>query len=147
VTAQTAFTWLPAPFDGFGVQANYTYAAAGKVGRCDTVTGEEIPQAGLSKNTYNLVLYYDKGPINARIAYNSRSPYFTGGGTAGRAGRNAGTEYVDGKITYTINEHLSAFVEAQNLTGEVENGYAGSIRINNLGYSGKRFFLGATYKY
>ena len=147
LTAQTAFTWLPAPFDGLGVQANYTYATADDVGLFDTLTGEEIPQAGLSRDTYNLVLYYDKGPINARIAYNSRSEYFTGGGTAGRAGRNAATEYVDGKVTYELSEHLSVFAEAQNLTGEQENGYAGSIRTNNMGYSGKRFFLGATYRY
>jgi TonB-dependent receptor len=147
LTAQTAFTWLPAPFDGFGVQANYTYATAKNVGLFDTLTGEELTQAGLSKNTYNLILYYDKGPINARLAYNARTPYFTGGGTAGRAGRNAGTEYLDGKFTYEINEHLSTFVEAQNLTGEIETSYGGSIRINNRSYSGKRFFVGATYKY
>lgn len=147
VTAQTAFTWLPAPFDGFGVQANYTLAEAENVGLFDTLTGEELTQSGLSRNTYNLIVYYDKGPINARLAYNSRSPYFTGGGTAGRAGRRAGTEYVDGKVTYELNEHLSVFAEAQNLTGEIENAYGGSIRVNELSYSGKRFFLGATYKY
>ena len=39
------------------------------------------------------------------------------------------------------------FAEGQNLTGEQENGYAGSIRTNNMGYSGRRFFLGATYRY
>lgn len=147
VTAQTAFTWLPAPFDGFGVQANYTYAQAKNINLFDTLTGEELTQAGLSKNTYNLILYYDKGPLNARLAYNARTPYFTGGGTAGRAGRRAGTEYLDGKVTYEINEHLSTFVEAQNLTGEIETAYGGSIRINERSYSGKRFFVGATYKY
>ena len=58
-----------------------------------------------------------------------------------------GTEYLDGKFTYELSEHLSAFVEAQNLTGETETAFAGSIRVNELSYSGKRFFVGATYKY
>jgi TonB-dependent receptor len=147
ITAQTAFTWLPAPFDGLGVQANYTLAKADNTNVFDALTGEELTQAGLSRDTYNLVVYYDKGPINARIAYNHRTPYFTGGGSAGTAGRREGTEYVDGKFTYEFSPHLSAFIEGQNLTGEIETSFAGSIRVNERSFSGKRFFVGATYKY
>ncbi|WP_440905693.1 TonB-dependent receptor [Catenovulum sp. SX2] len=89
---QQFFTDLPAPFDGLGVQANYTHIKASGVpnnevplddadfvgGDTDTgarVTLDSVPLQGQSEHTVNLVAMYEKYDWSARIAYNWRSKY------------------------------------------------------------------------
>ncbi|MDP8914779.1 MAG: TonB-dependent receptor, partial [Pseudomonadota bacterium] len=131
LTAQTAFTFLPEPFDGLGVQANYTYQDAKNVGLFNRLTGEELSFPGLSKHSYNLVGYYDKGFLNMRVAWNARSKYLQV--PAERSGnpvfRDA-TGYLDAKATFRFPNFYGAsfFVEGKNLTKEGERQTAGSIR-------------------
>ena len=85
------FDFLPAPLDGLGMQANYTYVRnkgvpnsaltpVGSTGQ-QTNTGNAFtalnPDSleGLSKHSFNLVGLYEKGRIAARVAYNWRSKY------------------------------------------------------------------------
>jgi iron complex outermembrane recepter protein len=146
ISAQTAFTFLPAPWDGFGAQANYTYSDARNVGLFDTLTLKELPFPGLSKDSYNLIVYYDKGPVNARLAYNGRSTYMTSVGSGGAPLYRDPTAYLDGKFTYRLGTHYSIFVEGRNLTGEIERSVSGSIRLNDQWTAGKRVFIGFSYK-
>ncbi|AWW73691.1 TonB-dependent receptor [Erythrobacter sp. KY5] len=67
--------FLPAPFDGFLVQANYTYTDAegavidGEIGAPgDTPTFRNIELPATSEHTFNAVLGYEKGPISLRLA-------------------------------------------------------------------------------
>ncbi len=53
---------------GFGVQANYTYSDA------SLDSGNPFP--GNSKDTYNLVAYFENPLISARLAYTFRSHFF-----------------------------------------------------------------------
>lgn len=69
------FTFLPAPFDGLGVQANYTYVQSSTP---STIQGYNIPLTNLSRSSYNAILMYEKGPFSARLAYNWRDKYVTG---------------------------------------------------------------------
>jgi len=69
-SAQTPFTFLPAPFDGFGAQVNYTYSDASEVGLFSQLDGAELPQIGKSKPSLGLGGSYDQGPLNVRFAYN-----------------------------------------------------------------------------
>jgi iron complex outermembrane recepter protein len=62
---QQAFTFLPGLLSGFGTQLNATFI--------DTSSSDNQPVLGLSKTTYNGILYYERGPFTARIAYNWRS--------------------------------------------------------------------------
>ena len=69
---QQTFDMLPAPFDGFGVYANYTWAKSSAelpfgLGRT------ELP--GTSRHNYNLALSYEKYGFNARLSYNHRSKF------------------------------------------------------------------------
>jgi TonB-dependent receptor len=150
VSAQTAFTFLPAPFDGFGVMANYTYSEADEVGLTSTLSGEELPFPGLSSNSYNLVAYYDKGPINARVAWNARTKYLqTPNDRTGNPVFRDGSAYLDAKLTYKLERFgdMSVFVEGKNLTGETERTTAGGLRMNELSWPGKRYFVGIAYKF
>ena len=61
------------------------------------------------------------------------------------------TGYLDGKITWKPElfniQGLSFFVEGKNLTKEEERSTAGDIRLTELGYFGRRFFVGMTAKF
>lgn len=148
LSTQTAFTFLPAPFDGFGGIVNYTYSDAKDVGLLNSLTGEELTFPGLSKDSYNLILYYDKRAINARVAYNSRTKYLTS--ASERSGNPAfrdGSAYLDAKITYRFTHpNISVFLEGKNLTGETERSTSGDIRMSELSYPGKRYFIGISFK-
>ena len=66
-----AYTMLPAPFDGLLTQLNYTYTSASG----DISDGRRISLPSTSKNTFNAVLGYQKGPINLRLSGTYRDKY------------------------------------------------------------------------
>lgn len=72
--AQTFFDFLPSPFDGFGVQANYTMldAKTDFFDRGAPVTRDRI--FGVSKYSYLLTGLFEKGPLSARMSYFKRGP-------------------------------------------------------------------------
>ncbi len=72
--AQTFFDFLPSPFDGFGVQANYTRldAKTDFFDRGAPVTRDRI--FGVSKYSYLLTGLFEKGPMSARMSYFKRGP-------------------------------------------------------------------------
>jgi TonB-dependent receptor len=94
---------LPDWLQGLGIQANYTYvdskmtrynkvnaefcsAGAGAdnlnlfVNGCDTDGRAfgDTPLPNLSRNTFNLAVLFDRGPISARVAYSWREKYLQG---------------------------------------------------------------------
>jgi len=152
ITAKTAFTFLPGWLSGFGVDANYTYQKASDVGLYSILDGAPLPFPGLSPDSANLTAWYDKGQFNARLAYNYRSKYLiSAADNSGQPVYRDATGYLDGKITWKPElwniEGLSFFVEGKNLTKEEERSTAGDIRLTELGYFGRRFFVGVTAKF
>lgn len=84
------FDNLPSPFDGLGIQANYTYidSATDVQADADPVDTDgssygTMPYRGLSEHSYNLVGIYEKGPFSLRLAYNWRSEYLLAVGANG----------------------------------------------------------------
>jgi iron complex outermembrane recepter protein len=73
------FDRLPEPWNGFGVEANYTYIDSKSPGEryLDIDGGEhrDAPLRGLSENTYNLQLMFEKPKFGARLAWSWRSEY------------------------------------------------------------------------
>ena len=53
---------LPAPFDGVGVIANYTFIDSGSDFE-NEITAAAYGIPGLSENTINFTLFYEKGPF------------------------------------------------------------------------------------
>ncbi|WP_169336716.1 TonB-dependent receptor [Woodsholea maritima] len=126
VSYQQPFTFLPAPFDGLGVLANYTYTdSTATFGSGDTVVTTTLP--GLSEHAFNLVGYYEKDAFSARLAYNWRDDF-----VMSPFGRNGLTRYreaagfLDFSVRYDVLENVSAFVEGINVLDQEENTYAGS---------------------
>lgn len=137
------FSALPAPFDGFGVQANYTYIDSATDVQNDAMPidtdgaliSDEMPIEGISENAYNLVLMYEKFGWSARIAYNWRSEYLTHIGPNGFNGNSGGIDgdqgvswalpvYADdigqwdGSVSYDATEQIRIALQVNNITNE-----------------------------
>jgi TonB-dependent receptor len=83
------FEFLPGFLSGLGIDANYTYAKSNGLeqstlsatdpdvaaGRNASFDIDQLQFAGLSKHTFNVTPYYQKGPLELRAAYSWRSAY------------------------------------------------------------------------
>lgn len=135
VAFQRYFTFLPKPFDGLGIQGNYTHLHNEGVKNTnltlDTADGTTVTVGAnsdsiipgrleqLSDDSYNLILLYDKGPFGARIAYNWRSKYLNSVTDCciGLPVWNAAEGYLDASLRYAINKHWEIDVQGSNLLG------------------------------
>ncbi len=132
VAYQQTYDFLPAPFDGFGIQANYTYIQSSGLPNTFLnggvpVTGSTIPPGNLpleqlSKHNYNVAAFYEKGPISLRAAYNWRSrflltasdvifPYYSI--------FNEPTGQLDASIFLNLTKQIRVGVQGVNLLNEV----------------------------
>lgn len=152
VSAQTAFTFLPAPFDGFGASANATYARAIRTNLTNVATGLPLNDyPGLSKWTYNASVFYDKDWLNARLSYNYRSDWLdtVASSTNGNLPIYRKAEgYLDAKVTFRFPEwHYSLFMEMQNIGKEYSKTFIKNIGTSEVYYPGQRFFAGFQLKF
>ncbi len=134
---QRFFDFLPAPFDGLGVQANYTYVRNSGITNSNLVAesadgttntgGGGLSQSadsinphalqGVSKDTYNFVLMYEKKSFSARLAYNWRSKFLV---TAvdcciGLPIWQEDTGYLDASFKYRLTDRIEFSLQGSNL--------------------------------
>jgi TonB-dependent receptor len=145
---QQFFDMLPAPFNGLGLQANYTYVDSKAA---SAVAGKTVPLEGLSKNSYNLIGMYEKGRFKARIAYNWRDTYVVSTSSSGAMGvpiygKAMGT--LDFSIGYDVTKQLSIVVDGVNVNGAALETYYGNPH-NQANYQplNKRFGIQARYTF
>lgn len=134
IAYQQFFDMLPEPWDGLGIQANFTYIdaqgvpnneesydAAGWTGSAnDTgarVALESVPLQGQSDKTYNIVGIYEKYDWSVRLAYNWRSRYLltTRDVISKYPLWNDDAGYLDGSIFYNITENITAGIQLTNI--------------------------------
>ncbi|HWI87497.1 MAG TPA: TonB-dependent receptor, partial [Sphingomonas sp.] len=137
------FTFLPAPFDGLGFQASYTHTSV----RSDYTAGARPIKnqlIGLSKNSYNLVGFYDKGPFSTRLSYVWRDKYLTGNGSTTQASTYlAAFGSLDGSISLRVTRNILASVEAINIAGAHTYSYsADKLRFGEINYYGRTILFG-----
>jgi len=187
IAYQQYFDFVPDWLRGIGLQANYTYVegkqklynpvfsayCSGSDGGtsnlnlslngCDTngTAFGDLPLQGLSKNTYNIALMFDKGPVSARLAWNWRSKNLQGVNVSGTRGTDAtdtnpnsptrgsrglawglpiwADDYgqLDASLFYNFTENLSLGVEAQNLT---DSKYQ-QLMQQSIGMKGRAWFV------
>jgi iron complex outermembrane recepter protein len=141
-----SLTYLPSPFDGLGVQANYTLSdSEAHFDKSDSTDSFNLQ--GLSDRSYNFILFYDKGPLQARVAYNYRSEYQnTAIGAFGEPQFTDAIARVDLSASYDVNAHLTLTLEGANLTDERVYTYQRiKSRTTSLEYNGREWVLGLRY--
>ncbi|MEO2279662.1 TonB-dependent receptor [Pseudoalteromonas pernae] len=118
---QSLEEWLPAPFDGLGFQFNYTYVESNY--EDPELKAKNLPFRGMSKNSYNAVIYYENDKFEGRLAYNWRGKFLQDAGSTGGAYWIADYGQLDASINYNINDTVSVFAQANNLTNSRYWGY------------------------
>lgn len=142
---QHMFTYLPAPFDGFGAAANITSVDSST---SSDVPGEKLPLIGLS-DSQNFILFYEKGPLQLRVAYNKRDRFLQSKPTTRRDGHYVADYYqVDVGGSYALNDALSIVLEGINVTNEL---YIKNAELPNqtleVTETGPRYSLGVRAKF
>jgi len=114
---QYTFDHLPTPFDGFGVQLNYTWVDSQQTFDPSIATGQFAVE-GLG-DSGNLVLFYEKDRFGMRLAYNWRDEYLESvRGAQGEPTTVNAYEQIDFSANFRLNDTLSLFANATNLTGQ-----------------------------
>jgi iron complex outermembrane recepter protein len=137
------FDFLPAPFDGLGVQASYTHTSV----RSNYTAGARpiVNQLiGLSKNSYNLVGFYDYGPVSARLSYVWRGRYLSSSGsTTQTESYVAPFGSLDGNLSFRVLDNTLLSLEGINLAGARAYSYNGiEQRFNEIQYYGRTILFG-----
>lgn len=173
VAFQKSFANLPAPFDGLGVTANYTYTQSGEAPRnlifvdADKKLADgtfpnsayvQLPLEGLSKNSYNFGAYYEKGRISIRAAYNWRDRYLLRSvGLQNTPLLQAAYGQWDGRVMYRLTQKLKVTLDSVNITDRPSYGYYtqdtgaanpdSSERISSYQQTGRRVSLSLSYDF
>ncbi|MEH6549875.1 MAG: TonB-dependent receptor [Pseudomonadales bacterium] len=145
---QQNFTMLPGWMDGFGVVLNYTYVDS--TSDIKDPDGVELPLPGLSENTANAILFWEKYGVSARVAYNYRDEFVVfSEGLSGLPVIRDEYAQVDASVVYRVpNTGLSIRLEGTNLTDEETRDYAGAApRLQAYHVTGTRYKVGLTYRF
>ena len=142
-----AFTSLPAPLDGLGLIVNVTAVDS----ELRLKAGGKVPFPGVSETSLNSAVYYDKGPIEARLAYSWRDDFlFDPAGIWGNELYVHEYGQWDFSASYEIVGNAAVFVDVINVSDEQELLYsdwaaplrAGLSRPLSLGQVGRRIGFG-----
>lgn len=110
---QHLFKSLPAPFDGLGFLANYTYTDT------EATYSPTLKDAmvNVAKNSFNLTGFYEKGPFAARASYSWIDDVLQDVGGAGLSALNdKAFGSLDASVSYKVTPRITAVIEGQNLT-------------------------------
>lgn len=133
---------------GFGMQANYT-TVNGDVAYDNTKSGvAQFALTGLS-DTSNVVAFYEKDGLSARVAYNWRDKFlYTTNAGNNEPGNTASYESFDANISYELNENLTISLEGLNLLGADKRNFARAYsQLWSLEVLSPRYTLGARYTF
>jgi TonB-dependent receptor len=134
---QRFFDFLPSPFDGLGVQANYTHInnkgitnanitnVGGEGSRIPTEGDVQAPDQvqvnkleGLSDDSYTIIGMYEKGRFSGRLAYSWRSEYLVTAIDCCVAYPIWDEDYgqLDGSIRWNVTDRLELALQVSNMT-------------------------------
>ena len=132
IAYQTFFDRLPEPWNGLGIQANFTYvdnqgvdnpglsivSGNGGTQQDSLISFTNLPLEGFSDRAYNLVLMYEKQKFSARLAYTWRDEYLISQSDCCIKLPIWQDAYgqLDASVHYKPSDSWDVFLDAQNLT-------------------------------
>jgi TonB-dependent receptor len=163
LNAQTFLSFLPGPWDGFGVSGNVTYLDGktrypnGYDPNTNTFAGpgEYLRIPGLSKWTFNAAAFYEKNGFSARVSYWRRSTWVNWYSTdqdGQYAGNNTRSlERLDASITYDVTKNLTVTAEVANILTQPYRNYTQYTRDasfpNDVRDEGRYYGLGVRFRF
>ncbi len=134
---------------GFGLEANMSLPMGGAKFNALEI-GSQFALPGLS-NSYNLVGFYEKHGLQARVAYTYRSHFLSAlsqGQSSNEPQTVEGYGQLDMSASYQLGDHASVFIDGVNLTSESQRVYGRYSEQFIDGVEGAaRYQLGFRYKF
>jgi outer membrane receptor for monomeric catechols len=116
------------------VEASYTAGSR-------TITNELI---GLSKNSFNVVGFYEKGPLSTRLSYVWRDRYLSNTGSTTQPVYTAAFGSLDGSIAFRVNGNVTLSLEAINIAKAKQYTYNDrTVRFGEINDYGRTILFGA----
>jgi TonB-dependent receptor len=142
---QQAFTMLPAPFDGLGMSANFSYNESS----IREFTAGDFPMVGLMQRNGGVTLWYEKNGFEARLQANYHSPFVRmPRWNAGYLVENDEETYVSANISKYLTPQLQLHVGLDNITNQrVIHKQGGNQYVQNVMEYGRRYNIGLAYKF
>ncbi len=154
ISYQQPFSFLPAPFDNFGIQANYTQVKS-EIDYCSntvctlTVTDNLV---NLSPTAYNATLYYEDDRLSARISAAYREGYLQNvpGRNSNQQEGKRDTLNIDFAASFKVNDQIQLSLEALNLTDEFNQQWVGGDNRQSTSvyhHTGRQVYFGLKYTF
>ena len=168
VSYQQNLSFLPAPFDGFGLQANYTHidSELSYITNSDTGASTSAPWMNVSPDSFNATVFYETDSWEVRLSgafrkeYIRQFPIATGTCDVGITTLNGGpcnspvfadflgtddTFNLDASASMELIEGIKVTAEALNLTNQTIDRwvYGANHLAQTYGSTGRIFVLGA----
>lgn len=141
---QLAF--LPAPFDGFGIEANYTLLDSEGVypNRSD-----KLPFLNSPDYIFNGIISWARGPVGVRLSYNRLPERLESVGSNPNADNyNAASAVWDLAVRYRVFGRHQLFLNVKNLTDEPTVQYVGTReRPTMVVYYGTQYNFGLNFAF
>lgn len=138
---QQRFDFLPGMLSGLGVAGTLTLADS-------NLDGTPFPEQ--SNLLWGAQLFYQKGPIDATLAYHHTGrALLAPGATRNEDQFNDDLRRLDAKVTVSLTDQLQVFAEAANLTDEPTRQYQAGrsdFVIQNERY-GRSYAIGASFRW
>jgi TonB-dependent receptor len=162
INYQQPFSFLPAPWDGFGVVLNYT-GVKSQIDYFVSAAGTQTINADLiqlSEDAFNATLYYENDLFGVRVSAAYRGPYLTTVPARNMVipADTTSDRFVEGTIetlnvdfsaSWNVTQNLELTAEALNLTDEYQDQYVDSEaeRLSYYHHQGRSYMLGARFKF
>jgi iron complex outermembrane receptor protein len=124
---------------GFGVQTNYTYSDA------EANNGDPIP--GNSRDTVNLIGYFENDLLSLRLAYTYRSEFFVTFDRSTQLNQDD-LQQLDASAQINLTDRIAFTFDAINLTDETIEQYATErFRPRAVYDNGRTYYAGVRLSY
>jgi TonB-dependent receptor len=121
---QQSFDFLPGFWSGFGALGSFTHVNTS--GFDYTTTGGKILNVNtVPKYSYSLTGYYEKGPFGVRLSYNYKAKNIieTSNNGSDLQRWHSGAGFLDGNVTYKVNDSIEVRLDALNLANALQYDY------------------------
>lgn len=126
-------------FSNWGLEANATFNGGSATNPSGLAGGNRV--VGLSKETYNIVGFYENSSFSARVAYTYRSQFFSGVDRS-TAFTMMGEGTLAASLNYNVNKIFSISLVGQNLNNPELKYYAANQDQPRAFYmNGRQYFL------
>lgn len=147
IAYQQTMKFLPAPFDGLGLLANYTHTDT----EATYFDGDRIFKDDLenvAKNSFNVTAFYENASFAARLSYSWQDDVLQDVGTNGLSSANdEAFGSLDADLSYRLNEQLTVFAQGINITDEAQLQFVRDNWFSGYTRYGRTLMLGMRAKY